>query len=656
MKDRCVIGGGSIRAAVLVCMAALPIAACAPPSPGVEPFAVGEGEFPNHDPDVRYVGREACASCHPGNHANFVRTGMGRSFYEMRTAPVVEDYNVDNEFVDPATGLRYRMTMRDGKFYQRQFLVDEQGRELAVDERELVYAVGSNNHSRGYITVQEDKLFQAPVCWDPTEEFWMFCPGFEFKNDHFAREASYSCLFCHNGRMELVEGERNQYQKVTLGIGCERCHGPGELHVSHQRELATHGEWTDPAQPDPTIVNPSRLPRRERIEVCFQCHLGDTSATVRVVRHDRTLASFRPGERITDVLVPFRFVEQTRHDFGIVSQADRMILSRCYTESGGELECLTCHNPHITVYERPPGSFRDNCLICHQTNACGAQTDAREATEPPDDCVACHMRSGEPVDRRYAQFTDHWIRRTLPTERDRRTNFEMEPVFPEVFALYPPGEQAYYRARANFLRADESPPNVRAMLLERAEASFVEAIERGFDNAEARFFLGKTYMFNGRWAEAAAALERALEWDPAHRDARFALGQVQGVLGDNERAAEIFAGMIEEDPENTMAQAEYGRAMWTLGHHPEAVGAYRRAIDQEPWNASLHLNLANTLASVDRLDEAGDSAAEAIRLDPDSVEAWEFLAHLMRAAGREREASQALARLRQLKGVSRPPG
>lgn len=608
-------------------------------SPDPDPPRTGP-EFLNHDPSVRYVGRDACVSCHKGNAANFARTGMGRSFYPMTADRVIEDFTDDNEFVDPASGLHYRMFRRDGRFYQRQFLLDARGREVAVDERELVYAVGSANHSRGYVTVREDRLFQAPVCWDPTTDGWMFCPGFELQNDHFSREVSYTCLFCHNGRVELVEGERNRYvEPLSHGIGCERCHGPGELHVERWRE---DDGWGGGGEPDPTIVNPARLERDARIEVCFQCHLGDTTATERVFRHGRPLSGFRPGQRITEVLVPFRFVQQTQYDFSLVSQADRLLLSRCYTESDGRLECLTCHNPHIPVYEKQPGSFRENCRTCHELDDCAAPGEQRQRTLPPDDCVPCHMRKAVSTDRKHALFTDHWIRRDVDLEqRDPRTNWELEPIYPEQLAEFPPGEQAYYLARAYFLRASEAPLSVRPELWERARGSFEQALELGFDEVDAWFFLAKCRMFLGHWTESIAALREALARDPKHHDAAFALGQSLTALGRFGEASETFAGMLDRDPDNPMALAERGRSQWALGDAAAAIAIYQRAIDQESWNADLHLNLGMTLASVGRFEDAVDAGREAARLNPDDPNVWEFLANALAADGREEPAAEA---------------
>ncbi|NIM02205.1 MAG: tetratricopeptide repeat protein [Acidobacteria bacterium] len=608
---------------------------------------------PDSDPAPGYVGRDACRDCHQGNAVNFAGTGMGRSFYPLRPDNVVEDFTDRNEFTDPRSGVTYRMFRRGDRFYQRQFVLDTAGNETAIDEYELTYVVGSNNHSRGYVTLRDGKLFQAPICWDPTEEFWMFCPGFEYQNDHFGREISASCIFCHNGRVEPVAGERNLYREpLAMGIGCERCHGPGSAHLAAREDPPD--PWGEPGQADPTIVNPARLPREQRLEVCFQCHLGDTSATVRVVRHGRSLQDFRPGMRITDVLVPFRYEQPTVSSYSLVSQADRMILSRCYLESEGRLECLTCHNPHIPVYERPPGSFRDNCRICHDLQACTATAEARSGTAPPDDCVACHMRRAEPNDRRHSIFTDHWIRRDARTTTpDRRTRYELEPIFPEVFDTYPAGERSYYTGRAHFLRALSSPPPVREWHFDRAAEAFREAIEKDFGVAETWFFLGKILMHGQKPAEAFVAFRQALERDPGHQDAAFAAAQSLAALGRHDEASLVLKGMLERNPDHGLALAELGRLRWTAGRYEQAEELYRRAVRREPWNPQFRLNLGMTLASQGRMDDAVEEALAATRLDPDSPEMWELLFNAAREAGRDVLQAEALYQLDRLRASRR---
>ena len=58
-------------------------------------------------------------------------------------------------------------------------------------------------------------------------------PGYDRK-DHqsFERPVGETCLFCHSGKPELAGKSINRVHFKELSIGCERCHGPGSLHVS----------------------------------------------------------------------------------------------------------------------------------------------------------------------------------------------------------------------------------------------------------------------------------------------------------------------------------------------------------------------------------------------------------------------------------------
>src|SRR5262245_22133863 len=459
-----------------------------------------------------YVGAEACRSCHAEVWSTFSRTGMGRSFYPLTADRVIEDWTKNNTFSSGKSGLHYRMERRDGRFYMRQFLDDGRGGETAVDERELLYVVGSAHHSRTYLVSWGGKLFQAPVCWYPRDELWDLCPGYEMDNDYFSREIGRTCVFCHNGRMTLLPETRNAYvEPYPHGINCERCHGPGSEHVARW----ARGESPTGAG-DPSIVNPRRLTPELRMQICFQCHLGDSKATERVARQETPLEDFRPGQPIARAMVPLRFAEATAHDFGRSAQADRMMLSRCFTESGGKMECVTCHNPHVTVYrkDRPADFFTSKCLGCHEKTSCTAPAAARAATSPPDDCVACHMRRGEPDDHRHADFTDHWIRKLIDQPPAPRTSPDLVPYLPQAFDAMSASERAFALGRGYSLRALAMSPRDRAPMWTRAEGSFQEAIAKGNDGADVWFFLGKAQAARGQSGDAGRSFATAFEKDP----------------------------------------------------------------------------------------------------------------------------------------------
>ena len=157
-----------------------------------------------------------------------------------------------------------------------------------------------------------------------------------------------------------------------MGIRCERCHGPGQSHV----ETAMNGDSVDG-----TIFNPVVLPGFQQAQMCGACHGSP------------------PQDNDLDALA---LLERTPHSVRFPSQ--RIVLSRCFNETFGELACTTCHDPHHDVAAEA-GSFDESCLSCHDT---GARENGTVCPVASANCASCHM----PTERvmRHSLFSDHWIR------------------------------------------------------------------------------------------------------------------------------------------------------------------------------------------------------------------------------------------------------
>ena len=163
---------------------------------------------------------------------------------------------------------RFEVERRGSRVFHRETRTE--AGEVRTLEAEVHYVVGSGAHGKSYLVNREGLLFQSPVSWFSHKQIWDTSPGFAGEA-RSGRPVVGMCLFCHANQVRPVEGSINRYEKPLFNgytIGCERCHGPGSLHVDRRGRNEGPHEGIDL-----TIVNPAHLPRDLAEAVCQQCHL-----------------------------------------------------------------------------------------------------------------------------------------------------------------------------------------------------------------------------------------------------------------------------------------------------------------------------------------------------------------------------------------------
>jgi hypothetical protein len=183
------------------------------------------------------------------------------------------------------------------------------------------------------------------------------------------------CFNCH--ATNATSGAKLTLDKLTPGLGCERCHIGAEQHMAD----AKRDNFTTLPKPLKT------MDAEDAANFCGQCHR--TWDTV-----------MRNGWKGT---VDVRF------------QPYRLENSRCFTGTDRRISCLACHNPHEPV-NHDVAVYDAKCLACHaEAKVAAASPPIKSCPVSKKNCVSCHMPKVE-LPGGHAMFTDHMIRIVKPGE------------------------------------------------------------------------------------------------------------------------------------------------------------------------------------------------------------------------------------------------
>ena len=493
-----------------------PVANAVPRRTPADPRRTFATPYRNVRPEVKYVGDQACAACHAELVRSYHRHPMARSIIPLGDAVPPEQQAIPNADFR-ALGFHYRVERRGNRVIHHEMKEDPQGHVLAETETEVQFAVGSGTRGRSYLVNHDGYLFQSPITWYPQRQRSDLSPGYTTRNHHFARPVPAECLFCHSNQVEEVSDSVNHYRPPIFqgyAIGCERCHGPGELHVRRQEQ----GE--ELTEVDTTIVNPRRLEPTLREAVCEQCHL---QGEVRVLRRGRDTFDYRPGLPLQQFMSVFMSAASSGQAKRFVGHVEQMHASRCFTASAGKMGCITCHDPHrLPVAAQRVAYYRDRCLTCHSENSCSLPAGERLQKEKQDSCIACHMPAGK-SDIPHASTTDHRILRAVEpapsseqAPRPLRTDELPLARFHQDAAGRDDSDLARDLGIALMDRIERYPELIRRALGQRALPFLEKAAQDDEGDAPAWQARANALWVTSRTREAAAAFEAILAKVPQH--------------------------------------------------------------------------------------------------------------------------------------------
>jgi tetratricopeptide (TPR) repeat protein len=533
--------------------------------------------------------------------------------------------NTHNPF--DAAGFQFSVDRRGNSVFHKETRLSRDGKSRTEFEAEVKYVIGSGTRGRSYAIDRDGYLFQSAIGWYNRQQVWDLSPGFA-ANPHSDRMIAAECLFCHCNRVEPVEDTSNHYQSPIFRgytIGCERCHGPGDLHVRRRSEGSGSDDF------DETIVNPRRLDWPLREAVCQQCHLQGQK---RVLKRGRRPFDFRPGLPLELFWSVFVRPSGSPDELRAVGQVEQMYSSRCFRASDGKMGCTSCHDAH----EKPLAGeeaayYRGRCLQCHKETSCGLSLSVRQEQSKADSCIACHMPRFQSSDVSHAAVTDHRIRRkAMPSDTarvpDRTASRPELSDNPLALFTYEPGRQLDQETSRDWgvalTRLPESyqaDRQTRRQLGSLALPVLDRAVHARPGDLPAGVAKGTAFWLLDRPAEALTAFEAVLAIAPAREDALVSAAALAGQQGRYEQAIDFWRRGLAVNPWVARYHYELGKLLIIRREWPEAVKECQSAIRLNPFHVDAKQTLVFAYLQLGRKAQAREEFASMMALDPPNAEA-----------------------------------
>jgi hypothetical protein len=287
---------------------------------------------------------------------------------------------------------RPRMSFRNGR-YEYRLTREGGGSVYTVSDgvsqvsEPVLFCFGQGSAGQTYIFRHRGTYFESRV------SYFQALDGLDITIEHpraepasledaigrpMTAEATRGCFGCHTTAAAGAVGL--QPERVSAGVSCEACHGPGGRHVAAVKAKESKNLH---------IYNPASLDGLELSqEFCGSCH--QSFDTVMSLENQGGAANVR-------------------------FQPYRVFNSRGHLTEDRRMSCVACHDPHGPL-ERDPVKYDASCLACHLTAPKEPKTRARTAAACPvatKACVTCHMPKVV-LPSMHFKFTDHWVRIARP--------------------------------------------------------------------------------------------------------------------------------------------------------------------------------------------------------------------------------------------------
>ncbi|MBL7883109.1 MAG: tetratricopeptide repeat protein [Bacteroidia bacterium] len=627
----------------------------------------------NHADSAKYVGMNQCKLCHQDIYNSFIETGMGKSFdlaSKQKSSSIIDKHTV---IYDKYSNYYYQPFWELDSLKILEFRLE--GKDTVFKRVEKVdYIIGSGQHTNSHIQNVNGYFNQMPMTFYTQQSKWDLPPGFEDgSNTRFTRKIGLECMSCHNSFPEFVKGSENKYQSVPTGINCERCHGPGSIHV---QQRSTGVKIDTSKYIDYSIVNPGKLPIDLQFDVCQRCHLQGNA----VLKEGKSFYDYRPGMKLSDYMTTFLPRYQGADDeFIMASHADRLKQSNCFISSFKEeknetslrpyknaLTCVTCHNPHVSVKSTGKEVFNTACQNCHG----GAnQIDCSEKREllekEKNNCVGCHMPKSGSIDIPHVTVHDHYIRKPIKKEEIAKLK-----TFIGLYAVNEKNPDSITKAKAYIQQFEKFDFNLvyldsaKQYISDKTKKDITKNIDilvqlyfmkqdfnsllnyvnalgkdnllkfiltkQSWDNQHAwtLYRIGESYYKLGDLPSASLFYEKASNLAPHHSEFKNKLGTTYLAQNKLAQSIRIFEKLLDENPKFIPSLTNLGYAYLLSGNVVKAEYTYNKALGLDPDYEMLLMNMAGLQVYKKTYKEAIPYLKRVIKKNPKNEQAKQLLVQL----------------------------
>jgi tetratricopeptide (TPR) repeat protein len=607
--------------------------------------------------NTKYVGKETCRQCHADVFETFMHTGMGQSFDVASKEKTSAKFNEHALIHDKELNFFYKPFWNGDTLSVLEFRLD--GKDTIYKRtKNINFIVGSGQHTNSHITNTNGYLTQIPATFYTQKGIWDLPPGFEDGNSsRFSRIIGLECMSCHNAYPEFVMGSENKYNTVQRGIDCERCHGPGSVHV--QQKMS--GMIIDTSKEiDYSIVNPAKLPIDKQFDVCQRCHIQGNA----VLNDGKSFFDFKPGMHLSEVMNVFMPVYNGREDEHIMaSHAERLKMSKCYTATMAEVEknkipndlkpyknaltCITCHNPHVSVKVTANNQFNAACNNCHsvtKNNLCSEKEVVRKKKD--NNCVACHMNFSSATDIPHVKVHDHYIRKPI----DKKEVNQIKKLI-SISAINNPSPSNKSIGDAYIAYVEKFGFDISLLdtALKFLPASSEQNFNLNFKSLIQLYFLKRDYVTVTNIASRIKNVNEQLNAKSySNTDAWtcYRIAESYQNLNNFDKALSYYRQATLLAPFQLNFLNKYATVLSITGNNKDARLVYERILDENPENhvalcnlGFLYLSIENNSAKAEELYD------KALALNPDYEQALLNKSALMMLNNKNNEAQILLQRV-----------